>query len=102
MSAQGMLLTVLATQIAEAVAKDETPEVGGCDISAGTFGPHFSQLLRELVGQLAERAALLSALRIARVYVEDAYFCDFPDDAENAAVLAAIDATIAKAEGGAA
>lgn len=62
MSVQGMLLTVLATQIAEAVAKDETPEVGGCDISAGMFGPNFSQLLREIVGQLDERQRLYCAL----------------------------------------
>lgn len=36
----------LATRIAEAVLKDERDE--GCDISAGMFGAHFSQLIREL------------------------------------------------------
>jgi hypothetical protein len=52
MSAQGMMVTVLATQIAEAVAKDELPENGGCDVSAGLFGPHLSELVRGLVAQM--------------------------------------------------
>lgn len=42
-----MTATVLAGLLAEAVAKDELPENGGCDISAGLFGPHASQVLRE-------------------------------------------------------
>ena len=48
MSAEGMTLTVLATQLAEAVAKDETPEVGGCDLSAGMYGPSASAWLRSV------------------------------------------------------
>jgi hypothetical protein len=47
-----MALTVLATQLAEAVAKDETPEGGGCDLSAGMFGPNVSQWLREVADAL--------------------------------------------------
>ena len=54
MGAKRLQLTVLATLIAEAVAKDEAPEGGGCDISAGLFGPHLSQVLRDLVAQLPE------------------------------------------------
>lgn len=52
MSATGMTATVLATQLAEAVAKDELPENGGCDISAGMFGPHASAWLREVADAL--------------------------------------------------
>jgi hypothetical protein len=48
MSAQGMIVTLLATQLAEAVAKDQTPEAGGCDLAAGMFGPNVSQWLREM------------------------------------------------------
>lgn len=47
MSAAGMAATVLATELAEAVAKDETPEAGGCDISAGMYGPNASEWLRK-------------------------------------------------------
>ena len=52
-----MMVTVMATQIAEAVAKDETPEAGGCDISAGLYGPHLSQWIRETATLLAEQRA---------------------------------------------
>jgi len=42
-----MTLTVLCTGLAEAVTKDEAPEVGGFDLSAGMFGPNVSQWLRD-------------------------------------------------------
>jgi hypothetical protein len=46
-SAERMRLTILATELAEAVAKDQQPEHGGCDVSAGMFGPNASDWLRE-------------------------------------------------------
>lgn len=47
MSRYGMTLTVLCTELAEAVSKDEAPDVGGFDISAGLFGPNLSEWLRK-------------------------------------------------------
>jgi hypothetical protein len=38
----------LATRICEAVGKDELEAGGGCDISAGMFGPNLSTLIVEL------------------------------------------------------
>jgi hypothetical protein len=46
MSQLGMITTVIATNIAEAVEKDENNE--GCDISAGLFGVELSQVVRDL------------------------------------------------------
>jgi len=57
MSAQGMTVTVLATQLAEAVAKDETAEGGGIDISAGMYGPNTSDWLREVADAVGMRQA---------------------------------------------
>ena len=54
MSAEKMILTVLATEFVQAVVKDETPEGGGCDLSAGLFGSHVSSWLRDLAATLAE------------------------------------------------
>lgn len=51
---------------------------------------------------IAAAPDLLAALCAARVYVEDAYECAFPNEAENKAVLKAIGDAITKAEGGAA
>jgi hypothetical protein len=42
----GLAVTVMATQLAQAVAFDETEEGGGCDIGAGMFGLKTSELLR--------------------------------------------------------
>lgn len=53
MSAYGMTLTVLATELAAAVAEDEKPENGGCDLSAGLYGPAVSEWLRKLAEQLS-------------------------------------------------
>lgn len=52
MSSYGMTLTVLATGLAEAVLKDEAPEVGGFDLSAGMYGPNVSDWLRSVARQL--------------------------------------------------
>lgn len=52
MSAYGITVTVLATGLAEAVAKDEAPEEGGFDLSAGMFGKHVSDWLRGIAKQL--------------------------------------------------
>lgn len=46
MSAYGVTLTVLATQLIEAVAADEDDE--GIDISAGIIGKHTAEWLRDV------------------------------------------------------
>jgi hypothetical protein len=46
MSVYGMTLTVLANELIEAVRKDELPESGGFDISAGLIGENLSEWLR--------------------------------------------------------
>lgn len=52
MSAYGMTLTTMVTELVAAVDADEGPESsdgqrgGGCDISAGLLGPALSELLR--------------------------------------------------------
>lgn len=40
-------LTTLCAGLCDAVLKDEVPEVGGFDLSAGLFGPNVSQWLRD-------------------------------------------------------
>ena len=55
MSALGVTCTVLATGLAEAVRKDEAPEAGGFDLSAGIFGPAVSAWLREVAVELESR-----------------------------------------------
>lgn len=52
MSRTGMMTTVIATRIAEAVAKDEQNE--GCDLSAGLFGVELSAVVRELAQELTQ------------------------------------------------
>jgi hypothetical protein len=54
MSKYGMTLTVLATELAEAVAEDEKPENGGFDISAGMYGPHLSEWLRKVAERISD------------------------------------------------
>jgi hypothetical protein len=59
MSALGLTITVLATGLAEAVAKDDQDIADGkpdCgyDLSAGMFGPHVSAWLREVAATLCE------------------------------------------------
>lgn len=56
MSELGMTITTIATQIAEAVLKDESPESGGCDLSAGMFGPHLSKVIRDLAQSIVSTA----------------------------------------------
>jgi hypothetical protein len=55
MSNYGMTVTLLATGLAEAVAKDERPEEGGFDLSAGMFGKHVSDWIREIAKELDSR-----------------------------------------------
>lgn len=55
MSEEGMILTMLATELAEAVAKDQLPENGGCDIAAGIYGPCAAKWLRGLAKELASK-----------------------------------------------
>lgn len=57
MSAYGMTVTVLATGLADAYRKDEAPEVGGFDISAGLFGPNVSDWVREVAKEIDELRA---------------------------------------------
>jgi hypothetical protein len=47
MSSYGMTLTILATGLAEAVAKDDLSE-DGYDLAAGMFGRHVSDWLRSV------------------------------------------------------
>ncbi|MEJ8837556.1 hypothetical protein [Ramlibacter sp. AN1133] len=44
----------LAARIAAAVLEDEKPENGGCDVSAGLFGPNLSALVREMAHEAPE------------------------------------------------
>ena len=53
MSAKGMISTVLATGLAEAVAADIN-EGSSFDLAAGTFGPNVSNWLRELAEHLTQ------------------------------------------------
>lgn len=48
-----MMQTVLATDLAAAVLKDEQ-EGEGFDLSAGLFGPHVSAWIREVAAAFAE------------------------------------------------
>lgn len=47
------ILSTLAIGLAEAVVKDEHPDSGGFDLSAGMFGPAVSEWLRSVAQQLA-------------------------------------------------
>jgi len=49
-----MTLTVLCNGLAEAVAKDEAPEIGGFDLSAGMFGPNVSEWLRQTAEEISK------------------------------------------------
>ena len=63
MSTYGITVTVLATQLAEAVLKDEAPEEGGFDLSAGMFGRHVSDWIRATVKELDDRASEIAELK---------------------------------------
>jgi len=52
MSAKDMTVTVIATLLSEAVAKDEQED--GCDIGAGLYGIHTSNVIREIASAFAE------------------------------------------------
>lgn len=55
------VVRVLAGGLAEAVLKDEAPEEGGFDLSAGMFGTHCSEWLRGVAATIE----LLTAQRDA-------------------------------------
>ena len=63
MSTLGITTTVLATELAEAVRKDEAPGEGGFDLSAGMFGVHVSQWLRDTAKELDDRQAEITRLK---------------------------------------
>ncbi len=65
MSTYGVTVTILATQLAEAVLKDEAPEEGGFDLSAGMFGKHVSDWIRATEKELDDRAAEIAKLKAA-------------------------------------
>jgi hypothetical protein len=71
MSAYEMLLTMLVSGLAEAVAKDESPEEGGCDVSAGLYGPHASQWLRDTAAALSSAQAEAAAYKWGYEYLQD-------------------------------
>lgn len=72
MSSLGITLTVLATGLAEAYAKDEAEakdpsvEDRGFDISAGMFGPHVSGWLREVATATQGGSPPAAAVEILR------------------------------------
>ncbi len=66
-----MTLTVLATQLAEAVVKDETPEEGGCDLSAGLYGPNVSAWLRSVADNLCAAERKAAAYKWGYEYLQD-------------------------------
>jgi hypothetical protein len=67
-----MLISVLATGLAEAYAKDEAPEIGGFDISAGMFGPNVSDWVRSVAALLHE-ASDISGYVVTCVYCGHEY-----------------------------
>jgi len=55
MSELGITTTILATQLMDAVRKDEAPEEGGFDLKSGLFGRHVSDWLRMVAKELVDR-----------------------------------------------
>lgn len=72
MSAHGMATHALAGEIVAAVVADEAD--GGCDISAGMFGPALSALIRRLAADYLRHADALNDIqaRVASGYFVDA------------------------------
>ena len=71
----------LVDSISKAVLTDEISE--GCDISAGMFGPEFSQLIHK-IAQMQKKAELFDQLRSLMGYVQngsDGIITLFQDDA---------------------
>lgn len=105
MDARKLQLTYLVTKIAEAVAMDETVEAGGCDLSAGMFGPNMSDLIRDIVDlvngdetKLVEEAAIPSrevfnawvAVRTGTLFAPGAASSDFYYEIFKAGALATL------------
>jgi hypothetical protein len=51
----GMAVTAMATELSEAVRKDEAGE--GCDIAAGLYGPNVSALIKRWAEDYLRAAA---------------------------------------------
>lgn len=66
-----MTRTALAIELCEAVRKDETPEEGGCDISAGMYGLNASKWLRSVAGTLCAAQREAAAHKWAYGYLQD-------------------------------
>ena len=60
MSKEGMATQALAGEISAAVLADEND--GGCDISAGLFGPAFSAIIRKIATEYVQLAAVQEAV----------------------------------------
>jgi len=63
MSSYKTTLTVLATQLCDAVLQDEAPGEGGFDLSAGLFGNAVSEWLLQTARELDDRAAEIAKLK---------------------------------------
>ncbi len=63
------------------------------------FCEHGTRISEANAALISAAPDLYKALEEAREYVERAYECAFPDEQQNASVLAAIDAALAKARG---
>ena len=61
----------LAAALSEAVAKDETPESGGCDLSAGLYGPAASALLQQWAEEKAKLEREVAAYKWGYGYLQD-------------------------------
>lgn len=72
----------LGSDLAEAVAKDEAPEEGGFDLSAGMFGRHVSAWIRKLAGSPEETKCEFEAEHKDRA-AEGARYCDWCGSAVN-------------------
>jgi len=77
MSTLGITKTVLATGLAEAVLKDEAPEVGGFDLSGGMFGPHVSKWIHGVAEELEARQTTIAKAQAEREPVATVYRDDF-------------------------
>lgn len=59
---EGITVTILAKQLAEAVRKDEAPQEGGFDLSAGLFGTHVSDWIRATAGEMERMRETLQSI----------------------------------------
>jgi hypothetical protein len=74
MSVEGLTVTVLATQLAEAVSKDEGPDGTGLDMGAGMFGSATSEWLRATAKDIALAQRKAAAYQWAYEYLRSRMF----------------------------